>query len=53
MNNGHRQLRMSIFYFPVMTFSKTKRTSWGTFKEIKSLLNRYGKQDKKKRMTFI
>lgn len=43
---------MRAFELPKMTFSNTKRTSLGTCRKIKSLLNRFGQQAKKS-MTLL
>lgn len=43
---------MRAFELPKMTFSNTKRTSLGTCRKIKSLLNRFGQQAKKKSRLF-
>lgn len=44
---------MRAFELPKMTFSNTKRTSLGTCRKIKSLLNRFGQQAKKKIKTLL
>lgn len=46
---------MRAFELPKMTFSNTKRTSLGTCRKLKSLLNRFGQQAKKKKkiMTLL
>lgn len=44
---------MRAFELPKMTFSNTKRTSLGTCRKLRSLLNRSGQQAKKKKIMTL